>query len=228
MLHVIDDGLSDPRESIALDAAFLAALEDREIGATLRFWESRCTAVVVGFSGVVAREVDEPACFRDKVPIIRRCSGGGAVVVAPGCLNYSLFLSLDARPELGDVRDSYRRLLGRVVEELRVPGLAHRGSSDLAVGRRKVSGNAQRRGRRALLHHGTFLYEFDLPKIGRYLREPVRQPDYRKGRPHAAFVANLSSDAGAIKETLTRAFGSISSTTAHHTPAFTSSSRDST
>lgn len=223
MLCVIDHGLSDPYESIALDQAFFAALEDSKIGETLRFWESRCTAVVVGSSAVVEREVDEPACFRDKVPIIRRCSGGGAVVVAPGCLNYSLLLSLDARPELGDVRYSYRLLLGRVVDELRAPGLVHRGSSDLAVGHCKVSGNAQRRGRRTLLHHGTFLYRFDLPKIGRYLKEPVRQPNYREGRPHAAFVANLSSDAGPIKETLIRAFGCISSITARHSPAFTSS-----
>lgn len=228
MLRVIDHGLSDPHESIALDQAFFAALEDRKIGETLRFWESRSTAVVVGSSAVVEREVDEPACFRDNVPIIRRRSGGGAVVVAPGCLNYSLLLSLDARPELGDVRYSYALLLGRVVDELRVPGLAVRGSSDLAIGRRKVSGSAQRRGRSTLLHHGTFLYKCDLAKIRRYLKEPVRQPDYREGRPHVAFVANLSSDIGPIKETLIRAFGSIPSTTARHTPAFTSSSRDST
>lgn len=222
MLHVIDDGLSDPHDNIALDAAFFAALEDGRIGETLRFWETKRAAVIVGTSAVITREVDESACFRDEVPVIRRCSGGGAVVVAPGCLNYSLFLSLDARPELRDVRHSYRVLLGRIIDELRVRGLGVGGSSDLALDRRKVSGSAQRRGRRALLHHGTFLYAFDLSKIERYLKEPVRQPAYREGRPHAAFVANLSSNARPIKDALIRAFGTISTITARHGPAFTS------
>jgi lipoate-protein ligase A len=210
MLHVIDEGVSDPHDNIALDAAFLAAMEDGRIGETLRFWESKRVAVIVGPSAVIAREVDEPACLRDEVPVIRRCSGGGAVVVAPGCLSYSLFLSLDARPELRDIRYSYRWLLGRIIDELQVRGLGVRGSSDLVLGRCKVSGSAQRRGRRTLLHHGTFLYEFDLSKIEQYLKEPVRQPAYREGRRHAAFVANLSRDAGPIKDALIRAFGTFS------------------
>ena len=56
---------------------------------------------------------------------------------------------------------------------------------------RKVSGNAQRRGRRALLHHGTLLYDFDPGLAARYLKEPIRRPAYRSGRCHADFIGNL-------------------------------------
>ena len=56
----------------------------------------------------------------------------------------------------------------------RVPGIERAGISDLAIGGRKFSGSAQQRKRRFLLHHGTLLYGFDIPSIGRYLRLPAR------------------------------------------------------
>jgi lipoate-protein ligase A len=219
-MRVIDHGPADPRESIALEAALFASAEEDKTAETLRFWESQRTAVVVGSSAVIGKEVHELACHTDQIPVIRRVTGGGAVIIAAGCLNYSLVLSLDARPELRDVRYSYQVILGRIVDELHVAGLEVRGLSDLALYRRKVSGNAQRRGRQALLHHGTFFYNFDFRQIERYIKEPERQPPYREGRPHAAFVANLPCGADPIKEALIRAFCNTSSRS-----AFTSGAR---
>jgi lipoate-protein ligase A len=63
--------------------------------------------------------------------------------------------------------------------------------SDLAIGDRKFAGHAQRRTRTTLLHHGTILYDFDLGCVGRLLREPARQPAYRRGRSHADFLVNV-------------------------------------
>ena len=91
--------------------------------------------------------------------VLRRFSGGGAVVLGPGCLNYAVALSLVSRPELADVAASFECSWAIVAalgsRGCRLPG------TDLALDGRKVSGNAQRRGRRALLHHGTLLYDFD-------------------------------------------------------------------
>ena len=170
------------------------------MGETLRFWESSCLAVVLGRSSVVSADLHHQACAADRVAIVRRTSGGGAVLVGPGCLNYSLVLSLEARPLLRDVAQSYQLIFSRIITALGLRGLAARGVSDLALDERKVSGSAQRRGRRALLHHGTLLYDFDAALIERYLTEPRRQPAYRGGRRHAAFVANLPLAAGVMKQ----------------------------
>jgi lipoate-protein ligase A len=196
----------DPHHHVALDAALFHALESTGAGETLRVWESQQTAVIVGALGSISRDIHVDACLADGVPIIRRLSGGGAVVVARGCLNYSLVLSLEARPELRHVAQSYRLILGRIVDALKVPGLSIQGLSDLAIASRKVSGSAQRRGRRALLHHGTFLYAFDIHSLERYLKEPGRQPAYRAGRRHAAFVTNAPLDPDAITAALIRAW----------------------
>ncbi|MGL4512932.1 MAG: lipoyl protein ligase domain-containing protein, partial [Lacipirellulaceae bacterium] len=68
-------------------------------------------------------------------------------------------------------------------------------TSDLAVrnagGLRKVSGNSLRIARERLVYHGTLLYGMDLTIVGRLLRHPPREPDYRGRRPHGEFLVNL-------------------------------------
>jgi lipoate-protein ligase A len=65
------------------------------------------------------------------------------------------------------------------------------GLGDLTLGDRKVSGSAQRRLRRYFLVHLSLLYRFPVALVGRYLKNPRRQPDYRAGRSHADFLTNL-------------------------------------
>jgi lipoate-protein ligase A len=67
---------------------------------------------------------------------------------------------------------------------------------------RKFSGNSQRRHRAFLLFHGTFLLNFDLELIGKYLLFPSRQPDYRQSRSHANFLMSLNLPASAVKEAM--------------------------
>jgi lipoate-protein ligase A len=84
---------------------------------------------------------------------------------------------------------------------LRLP-VEVRGITDLAITGQKFSGNAQRRKRRALLFHGTFLLSFDLALVERFLTMPSRQPDYRENRPHGRFLTNAPVPASAVREAL--------------------------
>jgi lipoate---protein ligase len=181
-------------ENLAFDESMLA--QDKE---TLRFWESARPVVVIGHSGHIKEEVRSEACGADRVAILRRCSGGGAVVLGPGCLNYSLVFSLDDRPPWREVRRSHKQILGRMAKAL---DAECSGQSDLAWHGRKVSGNAQRRANGRLLHHGTLLYDFDAALAKRYLLEPKRQPAYRRHRPHDEFLGNLPYSANEIERRL--------------------------
>ena len=80
------------------------------------------------------------------------------------------------------------------------------GTSDLAIDAVKFSGNAQQRKSRSILHHGTLLYDFDLPKVPYYLQPPERMPAYRAGRPHEAFVRNIPTSREEITARLAIAF----------------------
>jgi len=180
-----------------------------EAGATGHFcrtWESARPAVVVGRNASIADQVIQDACRRDAVPVLRRFTGGGTVILGPGCLNYALVVSLVSYPELADVAVSFSTILEHVAAALNVPNLTVAGGTDLALNDRKVSGNAQRRGRRALLHHGTLLYAFDASLAARYLRDPQRQPAYRAARPHTDFLGSLPLAREAIEDSLRTAW----------------------
>ncbi|MEN6556776.1 MAG: lipoate--protein ligase family protein [Thermoguttaceae bacterium] len=196
-------------ENLALDEALLDEAEQADDPLeTLRFWESPEPAVVVGRSSRINAEVRRDACRADGVPIFRRPSGGAAVVIGPGCLMYALVLSERLRPRLRQLDCVHEEVLGRMVEALAtlVPGVRCDGTSDLALGTCKFSGNSVRRRRGHLLYHGTLLYDFPLPWIDRWLTMPPRTPSYREGRPHDRFVVNLPVSAEAIREALKKAW----------------------
>ncbi len=207
-MRLVDCTLFTPEENLAFDEALIDEAEaaGRPLE-TLRFWESSSLFVVVGSCGRLSEEVFAETCLRDGVPVLRRHSGGGAILQAPGCLNFSLVLSLESRPGLRGIHASYRFILERTARALGISGLEKRGTSDLALHGRKVSGNAQRRKRRSLLHHGTLLYDFVPGIMEAYLPPPPREPDYRCGRPHEAFLANLPLPLDVIKTRVAAAWG---------------------
>src|SRR5262245_61126002 len=145
-----------PEENLKLDDELLEGGHE-----TLRFWESPVHFVVLGRSGRREEEVHVEACTAASVPVFRRSSGGGTVLQGPGCLNYTLVLSLTRRPELANVSGSYKTLLNQVARALQLPGLEVC-CTDILLAGKKVSGSAQRRTRGWLLHHGTFLLGLDL------------------------------------------------------------------
>jgi lipoate-protein ligase A len=86
------------------------------------------------------------------------------------------------------------------------PEIAVCGQTDLAIDGLKFSGNSQRRRRRFLLFHGTFLLNFNLSLINELLPMPSKQPNYRENRAHAEFLANLNVPADIVKHALQTAW----------------------
>lgn len=209
-MRVLDLTFSSPEENLACDEALLDWSEAGGDAEVLRFWESPVPFAVVGYAGRVAQEVNVAACARRGVPILRRCSGGGAVVQGPGCLSYALVLRIEAHGPTRSISTTNRFVLERNAAALSAAsGRAVRvaGQTDLAVGDVKVSGNSQRRRRRFLLFHGTFLLNADLDLVAELLPMPPRAPDYRRGRAHRDFIANLGLSANAVKSALATAWG---------------------
>src|SRR6266852_3682059 len=74
----------DPEEHLARDWALFESVETGASGRLCRSWEATRPVVVVGRNGHVASDVIEDTCRADGVRVLRRFSGGGAVVLAPG------------------------------------------------------------------------------------------------------------------------------------------------
>ncbi len=193
-MKYLDLTFAEPAHNLACDEALLEACENESLdGGLLRVWQPQSYFVVLGHSNRVAAEANVAACAEAKIPILRRASGGGAVVLGPGCLNYSLILDCQAHA-IKNIATAFHYVLERhshLIETLTGREVRIGGVSDLTIGGRKFSGNAQYRKSRYVLVHGTLLINFELAMIERCLLLPPKQPEYRDNRPHLEFVANL-------------------------------------
>ena len=209
-MQYVDFTFESPAENVACDEALLDLCEAGWADEVLRFWESATPFVVVGYGNHVEQEVNRADCEKDGVPIIRRCSGGGAVVQGPGCVNYSLALQMESRPELASITAANCYIMKRNAAALsKVLGEepSVEGYTDLALNGYKFSGNAQRRKRTHLLFHGTFVtVDFDLDLFAR-LKHPSREPRYRRARKHEDFMDALLVEPERIKSALRREWG---------------------
>jgi lipoate-protein ligase A len=191
----VDVHFDDPFENLVCDDLLLDQCDQNPEVGSIRFWESDLNCVVLGYGNDLESEVFSERCRSEKVSVYRRCSGGGAVVLGHGCLNYSLVIPIEWHERLASVNGANELIMERnraALQEVSGDAISVRGYTDLVSGDIKFSGNAQRRRRQALLFHGTFLLDFDVSLMERLLRFPSRQPEYRKGRSHSVFAGNLS------------------------------------
>lgn len=188
-------------EEIAIDEALLEESENTQ-DEFIRFWEAPHYYVVLGRGNKVAENIMAERCTQDNIPILRRASGGGTILQGPGCLNYTLCLNITRHPDLESIPNSNAYILNemiRIFDNANLKGVKMNGETDLTVGPKKFSGNAQRRKRKSILFHGTILYNFDLPKIPYYLSHPPKEPGYRQNRDHEQFLSNITLDINAFQ-----------------------------
>jgi lipoate---protein ligase len=208
-MKLCDLTLPTPEENLACDEALLDLCEAGDNDELLRLWALPQYFVVLGYANKAGTEVNLPFCRKLTIPVLRRCTGGGTVLQGPGVLNYSLILRIDGSGPSHSVPATNKFILERHREALAallVAPVECRGQTDLAIGGLKFAGNAQRRRRRFLLFHGSFLLHLDLGLLEKILPLPSRQPDYRVNRSHSDFLINLNVPPHSLKTALAKAW----------------------
>ena len=193
-MKYLDLTFPDPASNLACDEALVEVLDQTQSNSgILRVWEPINHFVVLGYANKVVTEVNSKACEARDIPILRRSSGGGAVLQGPGCFNYSLILP-NNWADLESISGSYRFILEhhrKLIEPIIGKTVQIQGISDLAIDGQKFSGNAQNRKRRLILFHGTILLDLDLAVVEACLCMPSKEPQYRQGRAHRDFLRNI-------------------------------------
>lgn len=227
-MHFLNLTLRSAAENLSLDEALLEQAErSGQPGEVLRLWEPASLMVVLGSSSRAADEVKLDECKKNRVPVLRRPSGGATILTGPGCLMYAVVLSYESRPELRSIDRAHRFVLDTISaalqQHLNFPSLSplgrgqgegvpaattirRSGTSDLTLHNQKFSGNSLRCKRTHLLYHGTLLYNFQLDQVEKFLGSPSRQPEYRAGRNHRDFICNLPFPATTLRTSLIDAF----------------------
>jgi lipoate---protein ligase len=180
--------------NLGFDLDLLTKCNEEGKGPYLRFWEQPDYCVVLGKSRKAEIDVRLESCKRDGIPICRRESGGGTVLLGPGCLCYTLVFPLQQNHPPFGISQTNRYVMVRhrdALQEIIVEKIEIQGITDLTIDGKKFSGNAQKRKSRAVLFHGTFLFNFDLDRITHYLPVPPETPEYRQNKSHLQFLTNI-------------------------------------
>jgi lipoate-protein ligase A len=208
-MHFCDLTFSSPEENLSCDEVLLESAERGDGGEVLRFWEPGNYFVVLGYGNKAATEVNLSSCQERKIPVLRRCTGGGTVLQGPGCMNYTLILRISEMGPLLNIPSTNAFILQRhqktLAALLQAP-VEIAGQTDLAIGGLKISGNAQRRKKNFLIFHGTLLLDLDISLVEKTLAFPSKHPTYRLSRSHADFLLNLKVSASNIKDALAKAW----------------------
>jgi lipoate-protein ligase A len=161
-------------------------------------WQPEQTMVVIGKGSHPEQELVWQNVAADGVPVLRRESGGCAVVISPDMLAISCLVE---HPDGHGSHEYFRRfnqMIINALESLGVSRLRMDGISDIVLGDRKVAGSSIYRNKDILLFHAILNLRGPVDIFERYLRFPPRQPDYRQGRAHGDFVTSLQAQGYSI------------------------------
>ncbi len=146
-------------------------------------------AIVMGISGKTEELIHE-AAFSTGIPVIKRYSGGGTVVVDEDTLFVSFLFNKNEHPFPAFPEPIYR--WSESLYKKIFPQDFSLRENDYVLGDKKFGGNAQYIQRERWMHHSTFLWDYTKERMD-LLKNPKRQPNYRSMREHSDFLCTLKS-----------------------------------
>ena len=168
-------------------------LEEELLRSTQDNWflinEGSPVTIVMGISGKADELIELSLVEQDQIPILRRFSGGGTVIVDENTLFTTWICEKNRFPFPAFPEPIMRWIASVYKEALQHPQFALR-DNDFVIGERKIGGNAQYIKKDRWLQHTSFLWDYQ-PERMCYLKHPPKTPAYRAGRSHDAFLSRL-------------------------------------
>lgn len=210
----VNTGVCDAASNMALDEALLVMHEAGATPPTLRVYGWCQPTLSLGYAQNAQQEVDLAACQAQGVAVIRRPTGGRAVLHDQE-VTYSVVMPLLLADGPHTITAHYRRIGMALAAALQALGLpvqlarpqvraaptrapaspacfAALSRYELSVAGKKMVGSAQKRTQRALLQHGSIPLWMDRQRLFQCLRVP---PERR-----AALVQAAYTTMGAVNE----------------------------
>jgi len=162
-----------PVMQMALDQVLADEVGEGRRQPTLRIWEWKDPAVVIGSFQSLKNEVDLENAAKFGFDVVRRISGGGAMFMEAGtAITYSIYAPAELVQGMS-FADSYAFLDEWAIVALKSLGIeaSYQPLNDITSPKGKIGGAAQKRlGNGAVLHHVTMSYDMDGEKMVQVLR----------------------------------------------------------
>jgi lipoate-protein ligase A len=192
--RLINSGFQTGAMNMALDEALLHSVANGDSLPVLRFYRWKPATVTLGYAQSTDRDLDLDFCRRVGVDVVRRATGGRAVL-HDNEVTYAVIAPLNKGLFAGSVLDCYRVIAEVLLMALNHLGLAaelvpgksrsvHQNTMkavcfsspsqyELVIDGCKVAGSAQRRFGNAFLQHGSIPIDMDIDLLRKALRSDV-------------------------------------------------------
>ena len=154
-------------------------------------------AVIIGKHQAAHREVNTKFITENKIPVIRRISGGGTVFHDRGNLNFTFIRQSEEGKQI-----DFRKYTLPVINFLSSLGIDAKfeGKNDIKVDGLKISGNAEHVYRNRVLHHGTLLFSSSIEFLNNSIRSDKSCYTTRAVDSNPSPVINLSEKLKIFKD----------------------------
>ena len=203
-IRLLETGEGSGSWNMGLDQALMSTVD--EFIPVLRLYGWKPSAVSIGYFQSLEQEVDVKKCEDLGIDVVRRITGGGAVLHEQE-LTYSFITKIFP----ADIEESYKLICEPVVMCIKKLGFDAKFSpiNDIIVKNKKVSGNAQTRRNNVLLQHGTILLDIDIDKMFSVLKVPSEKIKDKAIQDVKERVMGLKVSFGEVANQLWQSFGEI-------------------
>ena len=150
----------------------------------------------MGISGEPKALLNLESVRKDQIPVIKRFSGGGTVIVDEN----TLFITFIMSKELIDVHPFPEPILrwsaDLYKDAWQIPHFQLK-ENDYCIGEKKCGGNAQYIKKDRWLHHTSFLWDYSDSNMA-HLQLPSKRPKYREDRGHKDFLLRMKDHASSV------------------------------
>ncbi|KAF2313610.1 hypothetical protein P3X46_029746 [Hevea brasiliensis] len=148
-------------------------------------------AIVMGISGKPSELLEIGPVLQDHIPVIKRFTGGGTVIVDCGTIFVTLICNNEDVPGVQPYPRSIMSWSGLLYSQVfQGIGDFQLRENDYVFGDHKFGGNSQSITKSRWIHHTSFLWDYEVRNMA-YLKLPARAPKYRSARNHNEFVCRM-------------------------------------
>ncbi|PKM57293.1 MAG: lipoate--protein ligase [Firmicutes bacterium HGW-Firmicutes-3] len=146
-------------------------------------------SILIGKHQNTYSEINVDYVEANKIPVVRRMSGGGTVFCDLGNMNFTF---IESNPADYTDFEKFTKPILKYLRFLGVPAM-FTGRNDMTIDGKKISGNAQYRIKNKVIHHGTLLFDSSLSDLTKALTPRNEKFQDKAIKSVASRVTNISN-----------------------------------